>query len=96
MAVAKTGHCSGNLWQLHAEPFTFRLKGIYLGLGLSLGVSLAVALATLQQQQEQHCVVCPALSKSAAAAAAASALAPANEVRRRVLEMLQNANKLLL
>lgn len=30
MAVAKTGHCSGNLWQLHAEPFTFRLKGIYL------------------------------------------------------------------
>lgn len=95
MAVAKTGHCSGNLWQLHAEPFTFRLKGIYLGLGLSLAVSLAVALATLQQQQEQHCVVCPALSKSAAAAAA-SALAPANEVRRRVLEMLQNANKLLL
>lgn len=26
----QTGHCSGNLWQLHAEPFTFRLKGIYL------------------------------------------------------------------
>lgn len=92
MAVAKTGHCSGNLWQLHAEPFTFRLKGIYLGLGLSCR---QVAATQQQQQPQQHRELGPALSKSAAAAAAV-ALAPANEVRRTVLEMLQNANKLLL
>lgn len=91
MAVAKTGHCSGNLWQLHAEPFTFRLKGIYLGLGLSFR---QVAATQRQQQPQQHCELCPTLSKSATAAAVA--LAPANEVRRAVLEMLQNANKLLL
>jgi len=43
MAVAKTGHCSGNLWQLHAEPFTFRLKGIYLS-----------HVARSQQQQQRY------------------------------------------